>query len=142
MIRFATSGGAAGAVCDSGCCAETIVAVASTNSAARWTWDMTTSFNDSWLFPETGDRLDLAGGVEREHIGASSALLAIGRDCNPFHQHDSLAVPDRTLALQAQAGHEALRGAEMRNDLAQPLDGAEPVPESDTRFHDRSYDRL
>src|SRR5439155_27021035 len=142
MIRFATSGGAAGAVCDSGCCAETIVAVASTNSAARWTWDMTTSFNDPWLFPEPGDRLDLAGGVEREHVGASGALLAIGTDCNPFRQYDSLAVPDRALALQAQAGHEALRGAEMRNDFAQPLDSAEAVPEADIGVDDRPEDRL
>src|SRR5206468_6382364 len=104
-------------VCDSGCCAGTIVAVASTTRAARWTWDMTTSFNDPSLFPETDDRLDLAGGVEREHVGAGSALLAIGRERNPFRQHDSLAMPDRALALQAQARHEALGRAEMRNDL-------------------------
>ena len=71
--------------------------------------------------------------IEHEQVRSSAALLTVAAHGHPIGQHVPLTVPDRAATLETHARHEALRRAQMRVELAQPLDATESVFEANVR---------
>ncbi len=79
------------------------------------------------LHPETRHAFDPAVWSEREHVRAAPARLAVRAGGRPVGEHGSLAVPDLSVALQPDAGHEPLRRADVLRQLPGAFDATETI---------------
>src|SRR6185312_14300243 len=81
-------------------------------------------------------RLDLPVSSQHEDVRSSPTLLTVSRHGNPVCQYRALAMPNVTASAQVHARHEALGGANMRNQIADAVDETVAVAEPEIRSGD------
>ena len=85
---------------------------------------------------------DAAVAAEREDVLAAPALGAVRSARDPVDDGDALAVPHRTDALDAHAGHEAVHGGQVRVQVLEPGHQAVAIAEADAGRGDAADRRL
>src|SRR5262245_33917367 len=83
--------------------------------------------------PEPRHAGEFPVAADDKNIGATAAWLTVGSHGGPVGKHRTLAVTNRTVTMQLHAGHEALCGFDVRQQIRHAVEQTVSIAELEIR---------